>query len=488
MGTSSIAEALEVEEVPLKKSSASRLNGFHGDRQHAHHISVDTEAKQKLSDVVAKKTIRCGLLILTWYFLSTLLGMFNKKLVGKKHGIFGNGGFPAPLLLTGVQFFFQHLLARLVFSTGLIKRTGSPFTWREWGKLVLPNGAVTGLDIGFSNASLVHITMSFYTMCKSTTPIFLLGFAFIWRLETPSWGLAGVVAVIVSGLLLLVQGEAEFDTTGFMLVMSASCMSGLRFTLTQLLLHGSKGAGEGGRSSSDGGGRSSSDGHSPTPFGGPLEVLEVLTPVMSVTTLLLSLATEQLWHVLPSSPYFNSAPHLLITALLILTGALIAFLMVWAEYQVIKETSALTFMIAGTVKEVVTVITAVIVFGDQFGIINGVGLVIVIAGVLLFNWYKLQRLKASMRQRILSREGSVDIEGPDGVPIHVVAAAHSSGSAATLGSPMRRDRERDSIRDRENGAAEEHGVLLSKRRSSLEEQEAQEVVQALEFEPLLPWR
>jgi solute carrier family 35 protein C2 len=68
--------------------------------------------------------------------------------------------------------------------------------------------------------------------------------------------LAGVVAVIVSGLLLLVQGEADFDTTGFALVMSASCMSGLRFTLTQLLLHGSKGAAEGGRSSSDGGGHS----------------------------------------------------------------------------------------------------------------------------------------------------------------------------------------------------------------------------------------
>jgi hypothetical protein len=55
---------------------------------------------------------------------------------------------------------------------------------------------------------------------------------------------------------------------------------------------------------------------------------------MSVTTLLLSLATEQLWHVLPSSPYFNSLSHVLVTSLLILTGALIAFLMVWAEYQV----------------------------------------------------------------------------------------------------------------------------------------------------------
>lgn len=57
----------------------------------------------------------------------------------------------------------------------------------------------------------------------------------------PSWSLAGVVAVIVSGLLLLVRGEADFDTTGFVLVMSASCMSGLRFTLTQVLLHGNRG-------------------------------------------------------------------------------------------------------------------------------------------------------------------------------------------------------------------------------------------------------
>lgn len=59
--------------------------------------------------------------------------------------------------------------------------------------------------------------------------------------HSPSWSLAGVVAVIVSGLLLLVRGEADFDTTGFVLVMSASCMSGLRFTLTQVLLHGNRG-------------------------------------------------------------------------------------------------------------------------------------------------------------------------------------------------------------------------------------------------------
>lgn len=54
----------------------------------------------------------------------------------------------------------------------------------------------------------------------------------------PSWGLAGVVGVIVTGLALLVEGEADYDGLGFSLVMTASCLSGLRFTLTQVLLHG----------------------------------------------------------------------------------------------------------------------------------------------------------------------------------------------------------------------------------------------------------
>lgn len=48
---------------------------------------------------------------------------------------------------------------------------------------VVPNGVSTGLDIGLSNFSLSLITLSFYTMCKSTTPIFLLLFCFLWGIE-----------------------------------------------------------------------------------------------------------------------------------------------------------------------------------------------------------------------------------------------------------------------------------------------------------------
>lgn len=97
----------------------------------------------------------------------------------------------------------------------------------------------------------------------------------------PSWALAGVVFIISVGLALLVMGETAFDITGcvvlqlrprlllsslfwsaslhlvlrtrslseptgaplplmhrFTLVMSASCLSGFRFTLTQVFLQG----------------------------------------------------------------------------------------------------------------------------------------------------------------------------------------------------------------------------------------------------------
>jgi solute carrier family 35, member C2 len=41
------------------------------------------------------------------------------------------------------------------------------------------------------------------------------------------------------GLTLLVAGETKFNTVGFILVMLASMLSGLRWTITQVLLQGS---------------------------------------------------------------------------------------------------------------------------------------------------------------------------------------------------------------------------------------------------------
>lgn len=140
-----------------------------------------------------------------------------------------------------IQFLCQYGIARFVLAIGLAKRRSEEeLSWRQYVRTVLPNGIATGLDIGFSNYSLVFITLSFYVMCKSTTPLFLLSFAIAWGLERPSWSLAAVVTVISAGLILLVFGETQFHLGGFLLVMSAAALSGLRWTITQVLLQGSK--------------------------------------------------------------------------------------------------------------------------------------------------------------------------------------------------------------------------------------------------------
>jgi solute carrier family 35 protein C2 len=73
-------------------------------------------------------------------------------------------------------------------------------------------------------------------MCKSSSLIFVLAFAFLFRLETFSFRLIGVIFLIFAGVLLMVATETHFVLGGFILVISASALSGLRWSLTHLLL------------------------------------------------------------------------------------------------------------------------------------------------------------------------------------------------------------------------------------------------------------
>lgn len=62
-------------------------------------------------------------------------------------------------------------------------------------------------------------------------------------------------------------------------------------------------------------------------------MLEILTPVMSVTTLLLSLIWEGLWGVFTTSPFFSTLQHFLVTLAIIFVGAMFAFLMVCVTHS-----------------------------------------------------------------------------------------------------------------------------------------------------------
>jgi solute carrier family 35 protein C2 len=158
-------------------------------------------------------------------------------------------------------------------------------------------------------------------------------------------------------------------------------------------------------------------------------VIYQLTPIMSATLLLISLLFERLWAVLPPSPYFSTPLHCAVTAAVMAFGGVIAFSMVWAEYALIGRTSALTFMVVGIFKEIVTVGAAVLVLHEPFTVVNAVGLLVLVAGVAGFNWMKWRRIAAGELRAAPSEEyAEVELGGGGGTKSPFGAAAAGGGA------------------------------------------------------------
>ncbi|KAL6606670.1 hypothetical protein ACP70R_042323 [Stipagrostis hirtigluma subsp. patula] len=323
--------------------------------------SLERAERAALAPAVVLRTV---FYILVWYAFSTCLTLYNKTLLGDKLG-----KFPAPLLMNTVHFALQAGLSKVI----ILFQSKGPDTavemgWKDYFMRVVPTALGTALDINLSNASLVFISVTFATMCKSASPIFLLLFAFAFRLESPSIKLLGIIVVISIGVLLTVARETEFDFWGFIFVTLAAVMSGFRWSMTQILLQ------------------------IPLSLKNPITLMSHVTPVMAIATLVLSLLLDP-WSDFEKNTYFDDPWHVMRSCLLMLIGGALAFFMVLTEYILVSATSAITVTIAGVVKEAVTILVAVFYFHDEFTWLKGVGLITIMVGVSLFNWYKYEKFK-----------------------------------------------------------------------------------------------
>ena len=145
-------------------------------------------------------------------------------------------------------------------------------------------------------------------MCKSSSLIFVLLFAFIFHLEKFSWRLIAVIFLIFSGVLLMVATETKFVLEGLILVLTASACGGLRWSLTQIILQ-KKGMG----------------------FDNPAATIYWLAPIMGITLALLSAVVEH-WGTILSSPFFVTSDKVLETIFFITAPGVLAFCMIMSEF------------------------------------------------------------------------------------------------------------------------------------------------------------
>lgn len=165
----------------------------------------------------------------------------------------------------------------------------------------------------------MYVTLSFYTMVKSSTPIWVLLFSFIFGFEKPRVRLVAIIGLMVVGVILTVEGETKFDMVGFLLVLVAAVVSGLRWNLTQFLLQEDR-----------------------LGMDNPIATLYHLSPIMFVIMLLLSLIFENPVDQFKESEHFDSIFHVMESFGLMSIGG---FLGKKEIFQLVKRAYVLTFYI-----------------------------------------------------------------------------------------------------------------------------------------------
>lgn len=145
-------------------------------------------------------------------------------------------------------------------------------------------------------------------MCKSSSLIFVLIFAFLFRLEVFSWRLVAVVLLIFVGVVLMVATEADFVLEGLILVLSASALGGLRWSLTQVLLKTKR-----------------------IGFDNPVATIYWLAPSMGITLAVTSAILEN-WPSIFRSEFFRGTLITSETVFYLTAPGFVAFCMVLSEF------------------------------------------------------------------------------------------------------------------------------------------------------------
>ena len=213
-------------------------------------------------------------------------------------------------------------------------------------------------------------------MCKSSALAFVLLFAFIFHLETPSLKLILIIATMTIGVIMMVAGETAFNALGFALIISSAFFSGFRWALTQILLLRNPATGN------------------------PFSSIFFLAPIMFLSLAILAVPIEGFSALREGIATLTAEKGVVSGIALLLFPGVLAFCMTSSEFALLQRTSVVTLSICGIFKEVVTISAAGIVFHDPLTPINVSGLLVTIASIAAYNYIKITKMRTEAREKV----------------------------------------------------------------------------------------
>ena len=332
--------------------------------------------------------------IVGWYFFSLSISIYNKWM-------FGNGlDFKFPVIVTSFHQFFLMITSGTALwllpslrpaidkeqiplpqDEVLNTKTTKFLSMFKMGVVVyitniLPCALASAGDLGLSNVSFRFVTLSLYTMLKTSSLMFVLIFGLLFKLEKFHWRLVVIVLTMTISLMLLARKDSQLSENsgdthaiGVVLVIGAAIISGLRWSLTQILLK-----------------------HNEFTCN-PIAMIFFLAPSMCSVLLILGLLIEGGSNFINASIWETKG--ILGSIVLLTIPGLFAFLMTLFEFRLLSVAQVVSLSIAGIFKELLTILMGALVFGDKLTILNYIGLIISFSDIIWYNFHRYQENKVA---------------------------------------------------------------------------------------------
>ena len=305
-------------------------------------------------------------------------------------------------ILSTVDFHFPFLMAFLnntvvgfiaYIATRHPSRRPPPLSYREIFLITIPIGCCTALDIGLSNLALTMLPVSMHTIIRGTVPAFVLLFALIFKLEDATPTLICSIITVVVGIALATygsSGEAEQpplaseneegpivrgnEQLGVVVGLASCVVSGLRWTITQLLMQArddSSPPDEASAHSKPGQEACTQETAAANRERTPLDTVFYLAPACALSSFIAAAIFERSAFIasplaaeVRSEGLAHSTAGTLILPALVAIG-LCVFVLLYCEFSLVRLTSSLALSIFGTLKELLTIFVAASFLGGQ---------------------------------------------------------------------------------------------------------------------------
>ncbi|KAI8348833.1 triose-phosphate transporter family-domain-containing protein [Choanephora cucurbitarum] len=276
-----------------------------------------------------------------YFFFNLSLTLYNKIILALYD-------FPFPWTLTAI-----HTLCGAIGSYSFWK--ADLFTPAALGEkenmVMLAFSVLYTINIAISNVSLNLVTVPFHQVVRAMTPVFTVMLSIMFLNKSYSTMTYISLLPVVLGVAFATFGDYDYTRLGFILTVLGTLLAAIKTVVTnrvqvgRLKLH-------------------------------PLDLLLRMSPLAFVQTMIYSYITGEMAEVIE---FCNTKMTISVCVALLINGILAFFLNV-VSFTANKKTSALTMTVAGNVKQVLSIVLAVIIFNLNITFTNSIGILLTLAG------------------------------------------------------------------------------------------------------------